>query len=157
MTLANSQFTNTTPQSPSLVCQYPAASANAVISWFSQRLQFETDCSDVHSALASSADDFVLLDVRGEAAYAQSHVPGALNLPHRQISPATLQALPAERLLVVYCAGPHCNGADQAALKIARLGYPVKMMIGGLQGYQDEGFAVTAPAATADQALQCGC
>ena len=159
MTLSHNQSTQpaVTAHSPSLVCQYPAAAADAVISWFSQRLQFETDCSDVHSALKSDADDFVLLDVRGEAAYARSHVPGALNLPHRQISPATLLALPQQRLLVVYCAGPHCNGADQAALKIARLGYPVKIMIGGLQGYQDEGFAVTEPTESADKSLQCGC
>ena len=159
MTLSQNQSAQSavTPQSPSLVCQYPAAPADAVIRWFSQRLQFETDCSDVQSALSSGADDFVLLDVRGEAAYAKSHVPGALKLPHRQISAATLQALPQQRVLVVYCAGPHCNGADQAALKIARLGYPVKMMIGGLQGYQDEGFAVTEPTETADKSLQCGC
>ena len=142
---------------PSLVCQYPAAPADAAIHWFSQRLQFETDCSDVHSALQLDEPDFVLLDVRGEAAYAQAHVPGALNLPHRQISLATLQALPQRPLLVVYCAGPHCNGADQAALKIARLGYPVKIMIGGLQGYRDEGFALTAPAAKSPQPQQCGC
>lgn len=126
----------------SLVCQYPAATAAAATHWFSQRLQFETDCSDVHSALTEGAADFVLLDVRNCEAYAKAHVPGALNLPHRQISAHTLQALPPQCLLVVYCAGPHCNGADQAALKIARLGYPVKLMIGGLQGYQDEGFAL---------------
>ena len=64
---------------------------------------------------------------------------------------------PQRPLLVVYCAGPHCNGADQAALKIARLGYPVKIMIGGLQGYRDEGFALTAPAAKSQQPQQCGC
>jgi rhodanese-related sulfurtransferase len=40
---------------------------------------------------------------------------------------------------VVYCAGPHCNGADVAALKLAELGRPVKMMLGGLTGWQDEG------------------
>ncbi|MDZ7871019.1 MAG: rhodanese-like domain-containing protein [Rheinheimera sp.] len=159
MTLAMNQSAQPalTSQNLSLVCQYPAASADAVISWFSQRLQFETDCSDVHSALDSNADDFVLLDVRGEAAYAKSHVPGALNLPHRQISPATLQALPPQRLLVVYCAGPHCNGADQAALKIARLGYPVKMMIGGLQGYQDEGFPLATGPVNPNTSAQCGC
>lgn len=46
---------------------------------------------------------------------------------------------PAETLFVVYCAGPHCNGADIAALRLAELGRPVKMMLGGLTGWQDEG------------------
>lgn len=116
----------------------------------------ETDCSDVHSALQAGATDFVLLDVRSCALFAAGHVPGAVNLPHRQISEVTRAALPPQRLLVVYCAGPHCNGADQAALKIARLGYPAKIMIGGLQGYIDEGFLLQT-GAPARQNMRCGC
>jgi rhodanese-related sulfurtransferase len=142
---------------PSLVFQTQAASADAVIHWFSQRLQFETDCSDVHNALQHGATDFVLLDVRATDAYERGHVPGALNLPHRQINLMTLQALPPAQLLVVYCAGVHCNGADQAAVKIAQLGYQVKIMLGGIQGYQDEGFALTAAARNDAATLSCGC
>lgn len=41
---------------------------------------------------------------------------------------------------VVYCAGPHCNGANKAALRLARLGRPVKEMIGGVTGWTEEGF-----------------
>jgi rhodanese-related sulfurtransferase len=46
---------------------------------------------------------------------------------------------PETALFVVYCAGPHCNGADRAALKLATLGRPVKIMIGGVTGWADEG------------------
>lgn len=52
-----------------------------------------------------------------------------------------MAARPADTLFVVYCAGPHCNGADVAALKLAELGRPVKMMLGGLTGWEDEGYA----------------
>ncbi len=38
----------------------------------------------------------------------------------------------------------HCNGADQAALKLARLGRPVKIMIGGITGWADEGLPFAA-------------
>jgi rhodanese-related sulfurtransferase len=48
---------------------------------------------------------------------------------------------------VVYCAGPHCNGANKAALRLARLGLPVKMMIGGITGWLDEGFSLAAAVA----------
>ena len=41
-----------------------------------------------------------------------------------------MTAWPEGTLFVVYCAGPHCNGADRAALKLARLGLPVKIMLG---------------------------
>ena len=49
-----------------------------------------------------------------------------------------------EKTFVVYCAGPHCNGANKAAVRLARLGLPVKMMIGGVTGWIDEGFSLTA-------------
>jgi rhodanese-related sulfurtransferase len=54
-------------------------------------------------------------------------------------------------LFVVYCAGPHCNGAQRGALRLARLGLPVKLMIGGMTGWVDEGFSVEhgAPALSA--------
>ena len=41
-------------------------------------------------------------------------------------------------LFVVYCSGPHCNGADRAAVALARLGRPVKKMIGGVTGWTAE-------------------
>jgi rhodanese-related sulfurtransferase len=43
-------------------------------------------------------------------------------------------------LFVVYCAGPHCTGAARAAVRLARLGRPVKLMAGGMAGWLDEGF-----------------
>jgi rhodanese-related sulfurtransferase len=50
---------------------------------------------------------------------------------------------------VVYCAGPHCNGAHRAAVKLAALEYPVKEMMGGVMGWLDEGFSLAG-----EQALQ---
>jgi rhodanese-related sulfurtransferase len=55
-----------------------------------------------------------------------------------------LAAYSPATLFVVYCAGPHCNGADRAARSLARLGRPVKKMIGGITGWLDEGFALEA-------------
>ena len=57
------------------------------------------------------------------------------------MSAERMQEWPQETLFVVYCAGPHCNGADRAALKLAMLGRPVKIMLGGITGWEDEGFA----------------
>jgi len=125
----------------SYVTDYPAASSQDVISVYSAKLAMETDCADVHHALASGTPDFVLMHAVGTAdAFARRHIPGAVHLPHRSISEAALAAWPVDTLFVVYCAGPHCNGADQAALKLARLGRKVKVMIGGLAGWADEGF-----------------
>lgn len=124
----------------SLVSEIPAAHPSDAERHFADKLAFETDCSDVHASLRTDPADFVLLDVRGPKAYAAGHVPGAISLPHREITSEHMMRWPHDTLFVVYCAGPHCNGADKAALKLSRLGRPVKVMIGGVTGWADEGF-----------------
>ena len=129
---------------PSPVAQTPAAPSAEALAHFASRLSLETDCADVHEAMTCAGGllpDFVLLDVRGPAAYARSHVPGALSLPHRQMTAERMADWPAHTLFVVYCAGPHCNGGDRAALRLAGLGRPVKLMLGGMMGWADKGFA----------------
>jgi rhodanese-related sulfurtransferase len=111
---------------------------------FSRKLTFETDCSDVHEALMSGAKDFVLLDVRSRDAYAKAHVPGAVSLPHWEITSERLAAWPEETMFVTYCAGPQCNGADKGAYKLSMLGRRVKIMIGGVVGWRTEGFPFEA-------------
>jgi rhodanese-related sulfurtransferase len=124
------------------VTAIPAAPAAEAEAHFARRLSLETDCSDVQAAMASGDPGFVLLDVRGPNAFARGHVPGARNLPHRAMEMERMAEWPAGTLFVVYCAGPHCNGADRAALRLAQLGRPVKMMIGGVTGWLDEGFGL---------------
>ena len=122
------------------VTEVQAAAPGEALAHFEARLRFETDCWDVHASLASGAADFVLLDVRSPEAFANGHADGAVNLPHKLITEERMQAFPQDSTFVVYCAGPHCNGANKAAVRLARLGYPVKEMIGGVTGWLDEGF-----------------
>lgn len=128
----------------SLVSESPAATPEVVVEHYTRRLAFETDCYDVHESIRNDKQDFVLLDVRGPALYKKSHLPGAVNLPHAKITVRTMSDWTTDTLFVVYCAGPHCNGADKAALKLAKLGKRVKVMIGGITGWADEGFAFTS-------------
>jgi len=124
------------------VTEIPAASSAEALLHFSRRLTFETDCWDVNDAIAGGRQDFVLLDVRSPEMYARGHVPGAINLPHRKITGRKMAEWPAGTTFVVYCAGPHCNGANRGAIRLAELGRPVKEMIGGVTGWVDEGFAL---------------
>ncbi|GAA3097032.1 rhodanese-like domain-containing protein [Rhizobium viscosum] len=134
---------------PSPVSEIPAAEPEAAAEHFARKLAFETDCSDVNAAFASGKIDFVLLDVRSPALFALSHIPGALNLPHGKMTAHRMSEWPADTLFVVYCAGPHCNGADKAAFRLSRLGLSVKLMIGGLTGWADEGLAFESGASVA--------
>ena len=131
------------------VTEIAAASSAAALAHFEASFTFETDCWDVHDAISSGQQDFVLLDVRGTEKYATGHVPGALDLAHRKIIGSRMAQYPADTLFVVYCAGPHCNGAARAAVRLARLGRPVKVMPGGITGWVDEGFALATSVAAA--------
>ncbi|MGQ7934137.1 rhodanese-like domain-containing protein [Paraburkholderia sp. D1E] len=132
------------PTSPTsnAVNAVPAADSAAALAHFQASLQFETDCADVRAALASGTPGFVLLDVRSPALFEQGHVPGALNLPHGKIVASKLAGYPQDTLFVTYCAGPHCNGAARGALRLAQLGRPVKLMIGGITGWLAEGLTL---------------
>jgi len=129
---------------PSVVTAVAPASSERALSHFQNAFEFETDCWDVHDAMVDSKADFVLFDVRGPGLFAQGHVPGAVNMPHAKIVEGTMRQYPPETVFVVYCAGPHCNGAHKGAVRLARLGRPVKLMIGGVTGWLDEGFTLSS-------------
>jgi len=126
------------------VTAVPASASNDALRHFEALLAYETDCWDVHEATGLPDPGFVLLDVRNPELYVSGHVPGAINLPHRRINERNLEGYQSDVIFVVYCAGPHCNGADKAAVRLARLGRPVKKMIGGIEGWKDEGFSLAA-------------
>ncbi len=117
-----------------------AADPQDALRHFERLLAFETDCSDVHAAMADPDPGFVLVDVRSADQFQAAHIPGAVNLPYRQMDSAALASYPADTLFVVYCNGQHCNGADRGAVRLAGLGRKVKKMIGGIQGWKSEGY-----------------
>ncbi len=126
----------------SSVTATPAAPSAAALAHFEAEFSFETDCWDVNNAITTGDQDFVLIDARGTEKYAAGHVPGAIDLAHRKIIGSKIAEYPEGTLIVTYCAGPHCNGAARAAIRLAQLGRPVKIMVGGITGWLDEGFAL---------------
>jgi rhodanese-related sulfurtransferase len=126
----------------STVSTIPAAPSPKALAHFESLFEFETDCYDVHDAMNSGKADFVLLDVRSPALYEKGHVPGAINLPHGKIIESKLSQFDPNTLFVTYCAGPHCNGAFRGAIRLAKLGRPVKIMIGGATGWLDDGYTL---------------
>lgn len=125
---------------PNNVTSIAAAPSADALTHFEQLFRYETDCWDVHDALSSGRPGFVLLDVRSPEHFRKGHVGGALSLPHGKIIASRMSSWPPETLFVVYCAGPHCNGAARAAVRLSSLGRPVKIMIGGIAGWLDEAF-----------------
>lgn len=106
--------------------------------YFSRRLAFETDPSDVYAA-QKAGDRFVLVDVRGDEAWAQGRITGAIHMPYRQIAERAPRELDAQVPVVVYCWSPGCNAGQKGALEFARLGFSVREMIGGYEYWVREG------------------
>jgi rhodanese-related sulfurtransferase len=130
-------------QYKSQVRAIPAAESSVAQTHFQHKLQFETDASDVQFDLAHGIAEFVVVDVRSVADYQAGHIPGAIHLPHAQITRARIEAqYPPETLFVVYCWGPGCNGSTKGALRFSQLGYAVKELIGGIEYWQREGYAL---------------
>ena len=151
----------------SFVSTTPPASPAQAIAHFAARLSFETDVSDVRADLVAGVPGLVVVDSRGAQAWGQGHLPGALHLPTAEIAERAPQLVPAGTTVVTYCWGPGCNGSTRAALEFARLGYPVKEMIGGYEYWVREGFPVQTPTGLRQQpvdeltaprlAIGCGC
>ena len=138
---------------------------NSVVDYFAAKLAFETDVSDVASALASAEPGFVLIDSRGLPAWDQGRIPGAIHLPTAELD-ARRGELDPQRPVVTYCWGPGCNGGTRSALAFARLGFSVREMIGGFEYWAREGLPVETSAGihrrpvdplTAPLTVACAC
>ncbi|MFF4990390.1 rhodanese-like domain-containing protein [Streptosporangium saharense] len=130
------------PLLSSPVTVVPAAESAVAVAHFAARLAFETDVSDVAAALATGAPDVVVVDTRGVQGWSQGHVAGAVHLPTDEIAARAAEVVPEGATVVTYCWGPGCNGATRAALEFARLGHPVKEMLGGFEYWAREGLPV---------------
>lgn len=118
---------------------------SAAVAHFAGRLAFETDVADVHADLAAGAS-FTLVDVRSQESWDQGHVPGAVHLPSGKVRLRAEQTIDRDRPVVTYCWGPGCNAATKAALEFAKLGYEVRLMIGGFEYWAREGYDVESDA-----------
>lgn len=130
------------PTVPSLVTAVPPAPPDRAVVHFAGRLAVETDPSDVWNDLQRGAVRFVLLDARSPEAYRAAHLPGAVSGPYRELTEAWARQVLVEHgadLFVTYCWRSSCNAATKAAARLASFGIPVKEMIGGIEGWRDEG------------------
>jgi rhodanese-related sulfurtransferase len=108
------------------------------LTFFSARLEHETDASDVYAA-QKAGEEVVLIDVRSDEAWAQGRISGAIHMPYRQIAERAPRELDPAVPVVVYCWSPGCNAGVKGALEFAKLGYSVKEMIGGYEYWIREG------------------
>lgn len=105
---------------------------------YETKLSFETDSWDLQAAL-ESGDKVLVIDARSPEAYQKEHIPGAINIPYRKMSEETTNHLDKSALIVTYCDGIGCNASTKGALNMAKLGFRVKELIGGLDWWKRDG------------------
>lgn len=123
------------------------------IAYYESKLAFEIDPWDLKVAL-DAGEKLIVIDARSVTSFLTEHIPGALSIPHREMNPAKTAAMDRTALYVTYCDGIGCNASTKGALAMARLGFRVKELIGGLEWWKRDGFATSTANITG---VDCGC
>src|SRR5688572_4115794 len=88
---------------------------------YRRKLEYEIDSWGLKVAL-EAGERIVVIDARSRGAHAREHIPGAISLPHREMSAQTTRGMDKDRLVVTYCDGIGCNASTKGALRMAELG-----------------------------------
>ena len=128
----------------SAVLEYGVPEPGEIAAVMNDKLRFHTDSWDLSVDLKSGCADIVVIDARSGSAYEAGHIPGALSFPHREMNPTSTASLDRGKVYVVYCDGIGCNASTKGAYNLARLGFRVKELLGGLDWWCRDGHAVAA-------------
>lgn len=126
------------------------------VEFYQNKLAYEIDPADLYEALSTDAAP-VVVDARQLSGYEREHIPGAINLPHREMTEASTQHLDRSKVYVCYCDGIGCNASTKGALKMTQLGFQIKELIGGLDWWKRDGYATQGSHPTEGASVQCAC
>jgi rhodanese-related sulfurtransferase len=136
----------------------PAPAPEAAMRYFGAELAFEVDPDDlVRDLEAGRTEGYVVVETRAEEAFAQARIPGAINLPYRDLTPETTAHLDRGLVYVCYCESLNCNAATKGALKLAELGFQVKRLSGGITSWIAVGYPVDRAGAGNAAGIRCAC
>ncbi|MBS0878710.1 rhodanese-like domain-containing protein, partial [Tatumella sp. JGM82] len=92
-------------------------SAIEQLSFYQQKLAYETDSWDLYLALKENTN-VVVVDGRSKDAYQREHIPGAINQPHKEICFNNTEHLDKTKIYICYCDGIGCNASTKTAMKL---------------------------------------
>jgi rhodanese-related sulfurtransferase len=126
------------------------------IKHYEQKLAFEWDSFDLFDNL-EKGQNIVIIDTRKEHAFDNEHIPTAINFPHRTMNAQQTAHLDKSPIYVCYCDGIGCNASTKGSLNMAKLGFNVRELIGGLDWWKRDGYATQGTEAKAGTEMQCAC
>ncbi|RAW00857.1 rhodanese-like domain-containing protein [Pseudochryseolinea flava] len=129
---------------------------NEQLKFYENKLEFEMDPSDLFDAL-SKGMKVVPLDARKSFAFDAERIPGAINIPHREMNDATTAALDRDAIYITYCDGIGCNASTKGARNMTKLGFKVKELIGGIEWWKFDGYETEGTKARQGEKVVCAC
>jgi len=126
------------------------------IEHYQQKLAYEMDPSDLFEAL-NKEEAYIPIDARQAFGFEKEHIPGAINIPHREMTEQTTSHLDKTKTYVCYCDGIGCNASTKGALKMTQLGFKVKELMGGIEWWKFDGYATEGTGAQEGAGIQCAC
>ena len=130
--------------------------SEAQILHYENKLAFEMDPSDLFEAL-NNGENIIPVDARKPFGYEIEHIPGAINIPHREMTAENTQHLDRNKLYVTYCDGIGCNASTKGAINLTKLGFKVRELMGGIQWWKFDGYQTEGTRASSGQPVQCAC
>lgn len=132
---------------------------NNQIQHYQHKLDFEIDAADVADYFTiQPLKKMILIDARSPEGFATEHIPGAINFPHRTMNEETTKILNTDVVYVTYCDGIGCNASTKAALKLSKLGFTVKELMGGLDWWKRDGYSTEGHAGVRrNMNVRCAC
>jgi rhodanese-related sulfurtransferase len=126
------------------------------IEFYQNKLDYEMDPSDLFSAL-EKGENIIPLDTRKLFSYVKEHIPGAINLHHRDMDENSTGKLDKTKTYACYCNGIGCNGSTRGALNMTKLGFKVKELVGGIEWWKFDGYATEGTENSKGLAINCEC
>jgi rhodanese-related sulfurtransferase len=125
-----------------ITAQKDTLTTQARVQFFTAKLNAEWGPIDLKHALDAGAGRLVVLDTRSAEAYAEEHIPQAINIPTEDV-PQRLNEIPKDKDVVAYCWNITCHLATRAALTLAENGYRVHELAGGIDSWKNSDLPVT--------------
>ena len=88
----------------------------------------------------------MVLDVRPEDEFSLGHLPGAVNVPLRELQ-SRLSQFKRSREIVAYCRGPYCVLSYEAVAVLRRRGFKARRLEDGLPEWRAAGLPVVTGSA----------
>jgi len=126
------------------------------IEFYENKLAYEIDPSDLYDGFENKTN-YIAVDTRQKFGFEKEHIPTAINIPHGEISKETTKQLDTSKIYVCYCDGIGCNASTKGALKMTKLGFKVRELIGGIEWWKFDGYATEGIKPTKGSIFECAC